>query len=340
MKDRRIGLIRSVAVCLLVSLLLSMPCVAHCETTLPFIRIDMDNPHYWQGKLSDVRLIAGQLYAFQEVEADSGIDPDFMPVEKGLDTLCISGSAQFSAPQFRALASALRECAGDRTVYVFDLRQESHAFVNGGIPLSWYGSHNWENEGMTLREIEADESERFGAMIDSTVKAYARKGDTPIEPPMDISVQSVLTERELVESEGFEYVRLPIRDHSWPTAETIDIFISIVKRIDPDQVWLHFHCMAGRGRTGIMMMLYDMMMNPDVPMQDIAVRQAMLGSNYALYTEDSKSFKAPLYEEKARMTPLFYEYVQQCHEDNFEAPWSAWLKEREAQPSAAKDTSK
>jgi hypothetical protein len=117
-----------------VSLLLSMPCVAHCETTLPFIRIDMDNPHYWQGKLSNVRLIAGQLYAFQEVEADSGIDPDFMPVEKGLDTLCISGSAQFSAPQFRALASALRECAGDRTVYVFDLRQESHAFVNGGYP--------------------------------------------------------------------------------------------------------------------------------------------------------------------------------------------------------------
>ena len=140
---------------------------------------------------------------------------------------------------------------------------------------------------MTLQEIEVDESERFGAMIDSTVKAYARQGDTPIEPPMDISVQSVLTERKLVESEGFEYVRLPIRDHSWPTAGTIDTFIPFVKRVDPDRVWLHLHCMAGRGRTGIMMMLYDMMMNPDVPMQDIAVRQAMLGSNYALYMEDS-----------------------------------------------------
>ena len=89
MKDRRIGLIRSVTVCLLVSLLLSMPCVAHGETKLPFIRIDMDNPHHWKEKLSDVRLIAGQLYAFQEVDADSGIDPDYMPAEKGLDTLCI-----------------------------------------------------------------------------------------------------------------------------------------------------------------------------------------------------------------------------------------------------------
>lgn len=54
-----------------------------------------------------------------------------------------------------------------------------------------------------------------------------------------------------------------------------------------------------------MMVIYDMMMNPDVPMLDIAVRQAMLGGSYALYTEDSDSYKAPLYREKASMTPLF-----------------------------------
>ena len=189
--------------------------------------------------------------------AESGVDPDFMPSEEGMDTLCISGSAQFSVPQFRELASSLRECAGDRTVYVFDLRQESHGLVNEGIPLSWYGTHNWANEGMTLEEVEADESERLGAMIGSTIEAYARKGETPIEPPMLISVESVMTEKELVESEGFEYIRLPIRDHSWPTAETIDTFVSFVKSIDPDQSWLHFHCLGGRGRTGVLMMIYD-----------------------------------------------------------------------------------
>ena len=320
------------------SLLLSMSCAAHDKPTIPFIRIDKDNPDYWNGELSNVRLIAGQLYEFQEMDAESGVDPDFMPVQEGLDTLCISGSAQFSVPQFRTLAASLRECAGDRTVYIFDLRQESHVFVNEGIPLSRYGAHNWANEGMTLEEIEADESDRFGAMINSTIKAYARKDDTPIEPPMVIKVQSVMTEKELVESEGFEYIRLPIRDHSWPTAESIDTFISFVKSIDPDQAWLHFHCMGGRGRTGVMMMIYDMMMNPDVPMQDIVVRQAMLGSGYALYTEDSDSYKAPLYEEKARMTPLFYEYVQQNHESNYDVPWSVWLEEQEVHLSAAYNT--
>ena len=132
LKNRRNWLIRSAIVCLMVSLLLLMPCVACGETTLPFIRIDRDNPDYWKGELSNVRLIAGQLYELQEMDAESGVDPDFMPSEEGMDTLCISGSAQFSVPQFRELASSLRECAGDRTVYVFDLRQESHGLVNEG----------------------------------------------------------------------------------------------------------------------------------------------------------------------------------------------------------------
>ena len=84
-----------------------------------------------------------------------------------------------------------------------------------------------------------------------------------------------------------------------------------------------------------MMMLYDMMRNPDVPMMDIVVRQAMTESGYALYTEDSDSYKVPLYEEKARMTPLLYEYVQQNHESSYEVPWSVWLEEQEAQLPAA-----
>ena len=119
--------------------------------------------------------------------------------------------------------------------------------MNEGIPLSWYDAHNRANEGMTLEELEADESERFGAMVGNTIEANARTGDTPIELPMVISVQSVITEKELAESEGFESIRLPIRDHSWPEAETIDAFILFVKSIDPEQSWLHFHCMAGRG---------------------------------------------------------------------------------------------
>ena len=221
----------------------------------------------------------------------------------------------------------MRECAKGKDIYVVDLRQESHVFVNEGIPLSWYGSHNWANEGMTLKEVEADEAKRFGAMIGKTIQAYARKGNTPIDR-MEINVKSVMTEKELVESEGFKYLRIPIRDHIWPPAKDIDGFISFVNRIGPGQAWLHFHCHAGKGRTGIMMMIYDMMRNPGVPMKDIVIRQTMAGSSYPLYTEKSNSYKVPLYEEKARMLPLIYEYVQENRKTNYKVPWSLWLKKK------------
>ena len=42
-----------------------------------------------------------------------------------------------------------------------------------------------------------------------------------------------------------------------------------------------------------------------------------------------------VYEEKAGMTPLFYEYIQQNHESSYEGPWSVWLEEQEAQLPAA-----
>ena len=73
----------------------------------------------------------------------------------------------------------------------------------------------------------------------------------------------------------------------------------------------------------------------DVAMEDIAIRQTMLGGSYPLYTEDSDSYKVPLYAVKARMTPLFYAYVQQAHAGGFSVLWSDWLAAGEAEDPAA-----
>jgi len=191
--------------------------------------------------------------------------------------------------------------------------------------------------GSVTPEVPAtqyDKVTRFGGMIGSTISAFARENDTPINET-EILIRSVMTERELVEGEGFVYVRLPIQDHTWPTPEVIDDFIRLVRDLDSDQTWLHFHCQAGKGRTGVMMMIYDMMRNPDAAMEDIVIRQTMLGGSYPLYTENSDSYKAPLYAEKARMTPLFHAYVQEEHTGGFTVLWSDWLAAIEAAGVAA-----
>ena len=43
-------------------------------------------------------------------------------------------------------------------------------------------------------------------------------------------------------------------------------------------------------------------------------------------------------EPSISMTPLFYEYVQQNRESNYDVPWSVWLEEQGAQLLAAQNT--
>ena len=46
---------------------------------------------------------------------------------------------------------------------VFDLRQETHIFVNG-LPVSWYASRDWANVGRSQPEIKAGEAVRLQSL--------------------------------------------------------------------------------------------------------------------------------------------------------------------------------
>jgi hypothetical protein len=59
----------------------------------------------------------------------------------GLNNLRASGSGEFS---LEGLKAVLARTQGPVTV--FDLRQETHLFVND-LPASWYASHDWANVG-------------------------------------------------------------------------------------------------------------------------------------------------------------------------------------------------
>lgn len=279
---------------------------------------------------ANVRLLTLGKYQLGEAKAKYNLDTDYVPSVQGIDTLNISGSAQFSVEQFQTLAEDIRECAEDKTVYIIDLREESHGFLND-IPVSWYALHNWANKGKSLEEIQNNEEQRLQETLGKKVSAYIVDSDQKTDDLLDIDVTSYKTEKQVVENEGFEYVRIACTDHIFSDAEDIEYFINFVKSIDTSNSWLHFHCAAGKGRTGLFMVLYDMMQNPDVSLKDITYRNAMLGSNYLFYLGDEDDYKKPLYEEKAQMTPLLYQYVQENVATDFEMSWSQWLTNNSAQ---------
>ena len=82
-----------------------------------FIRIDRDDPEAWKNNLANVRYLTEER---------------------------MSGSAQFSAEQFRTLAKQLREQS--QKIWIIDCRMESHGLING-IAVSWCGEDIGANLG-------------------------------------------------------------------------------------------------------------------------------------------------------------------------------------------------
>ena len=358
---------------LLLVLMLTLSAVSFgAEETGQYFRTDGSKTGYEAP--GNLRLLTGEEgdnYRFRAMSSRYGFPEDYQANTTGFSTLNISGSSQYSAEQFHWLADKIREIAPGKDVYIIDLRQESHGFVDGtatqdgepvdckGLPLSWYGEHNWANFGMTASEVLADEESRFQATVGQEISIKGRLsgggsgsgsgsgsggrpgsgggsgGSDRRQRTIPVQVTAYTTEKKLAEAQGFHYLRLAIPDRTFPEPDVLDTFIDLVQGIDMDNSWLHFHCMAGLGRTGIMMSVYDMMKNPDVPMLDILARQTMTGGSYPLSEGHSEDHLSSYDETRLRMVPLIYQYIQENHEANYPISWSEWLKQQEAEPIPA-----
>ena len=148
---------------------------------------------------------------------------------------------------------------------VFDLRQETHLFVNG-LPITWFATNDWANVGRTHGAIEAGEAARVQSLKPGSEITVTggdiKKSGAASSAPVHVTVRDAKTERELVEANNAAYVRLTVTDHARPLDEEVDRFILAVRAL-PENGWAHFHCEAGRGRTTTFMVLYDMLRNAD-----------------------------------------------------------------------------
>ncbi len=247
------------------------------------------------------------------------------PSRAGLDKLWASASGQPSFAALSAIYRAIREHEPDALVFMVDLRQESHGYVNS-LPVSWYVEHNAANAGKTVSEVEADETERLNKLrgVDTTFEPLGN-ADKQAFKPITMIPRVILTERKASVAAGFEYVRFAAADMQFPAPEVVDDFITFVVNLPADS-WVHFHCQAGHGRTTTFLVMYDIMKNPDLPLEEICKRQYLLGGSNLLLEPEGDDWYAKMSRDRAKKIRLFYDFVQGTRAEQIGLPWSEWLE--------------
>jgi Inositol hexakisphosphate len=245
----------------------------------------------------------------------------------GLRDLRASGSGEFTPEGLKLVLARTRG-----PVTVFDLRQETHIFVND-LPVSWYASRDWANVGRTQSDIEANEAARVaslkaGSKIDVRPGHPVKHGDANSVPPQQVTVVRASIERDVVQPAGANYVRITITDHTRPLDDEVDRFILAVRAL-PENAWAHFHCEAGLGRTTTFMVLYDMLRNANrVSLEDIVHRQKILSRGYdVLQPDESGNWKAPYAAARAQFIRAFYDYAR-ANPNGRPRVWSERLKSK------------
>lgn len=250
------------------------------------------------------------------------------PTRHGLDELRASASAQ---PSLAALPELFLKIHGrdkDAMIYIVDLRQESHGYANS-LPVSWYVEHNAANAGKSASEVEADEVERLNNLrgVETTFEPLGN-ADKQAFKPITIIPRVVDTERDVaVNRYGFYYKRLAAADMQFPAPEVVDDFILFVAQL-PKNAWLHFHCHAGHGRTTAFLVMYDIMRNPDVSLEDICKRQYLLGGTNLLLEPEGDDWHSEMARDRANKIRLFYEFIQGTRAERIGLQWSEWLNVR------------
>lgn len=259
-------------------------------------------------------------------------DQGFTPSREGMDGLNLSGSTSTSYKQLDALADWLKEKAGDKKIYILDLRNEYNLYVNGHL-LNYYGFNNWANIGRTKDEIIQGENAFARQLMGTKIPVGPIGSETNyiIKDTTWLDVNEVLTEEEAVvkmakeKGMDMECYRITALDHCFPIDRVIDDFIEFYRSL-PKDAWVHMHCYAGRGRTTLFMAFFDMLRNPQVSEKDIVYRHLLIGgvNLYYTYKEGDKLWRVPLFNEINYMVSLMKKYAEENAANNYSVPWSVW----------------
>lgn len=241
-----------------------------------------------------------------------------------------SASGQFTADELPKMLQAIP--AERRNIWIVDLRQESHGFIDG-LPVSWVGDRNAVNVNKSGTQISREEKKLLKTVKNNkTVIVHMLKkltgGRVTTEAPTAMIPELIESEEELVTSLHANYARIYVLDHFKPDDKEVDNFVQFVKqKVDKDD-WLHFHCRGGKGRSSTFIALYDMIKNAhDTSFETIMHRQAEGGNKKLdeIPVSADKAWKTEGAQERIEFMRKFYGYAKDPHGYKQQS-WSAWQR--------------
>lgn len=217
----------------------------------------------------------------------------------GLRELQASGGAVIDFPKFKKKLSNI-----NHNIIVVDGISEYHGYINN-IPVTYLGYNRSDPDlRYPLRRL----------LFTGTTQAKR---------------ELVIPEKDVAQQFGFGYINIEIDSKIITPDKAVDEFVAFIDAL-PENKWLHFHCRHGKGRTSMMLIMYDIMKNaPAVALADIVKRQHLLGSENLFDTTVWKmgTYTCETLERRKAFIKQFYDFVTQRKAGGIQR-WSEWRHHR------------
>lgn len=253
---------------------------------------------------------------------------------KGLGSLQISGSL---SPTLDNLLWLKKNFGLNRPIYLIDLRQETHLYVNG-LPISIFFKRDEINWGKSPSQIHAEEQvwiayfSKVKTLIINSLSKPIKGFKTAINPS-SLAIKTVYAEKDAATKAELSYIRIEVPDYHPPSPQQVDTFLNYLNQL-PKNAWLHFHCAGGKGRTTTFMAMTDIVHNgKELSISEIIKRQAGLGGVNLLGESPSLSaqpWKKEYHQARKEFITLFYRYINEAYPQQ---TFSYWLNQQK-KPSA------